>query len=547
MADPKLRIIPLGGLGEIGCNMMVVEYDDNLIVVDAGLMFPDNDMLGIDIVIPDFRYVVERADKLRAIIITHGHEDHIGALPYLLARVQAPVYATRLTRGLIEVKLAEAGVSNADLHTINSSDVLALPPFRIEFFHVCHSIPDGLGLAIDTPAGLIVHSGDFKLDPTPVDGRPTEFGRLEEIGARGVLLLLSDSTNAEKPGTTPSEQVLGHTLERVFAAAEGRVIVATFASNISRVQQVMDTAHAHGRRLAVVGSSMVHNVRIARELGYLTVPDGLMLPVDDIDKLPDHNLTVICTGSQGEPTSALVRMSNQDSRAITVHEGDTIVVSATSIPGNEEMINRTLNNLFRLGADVLYDDVLDVHVSGHASQEEQKTMIRLIQPKFFVPIHGEYRHLVLHGRLAEQCGVTQDRVIIMETGDVLELNAQEAEIVDHISDTPTLVDGLGVGDIEQTVLDDRRALAADGFIVVVIVIDKYTGGSVNEPQLITRGFVHEVASAEVLAQGKQLVMRQVQLGGTRAELIERVRSTLQRFAFDQTGRRPIIVPVINKV
>ena len=527
--------------------MLLVEYGDDMIVIDAGLMFPDNDMLGVDIIIPDMSYLSERAHCVRGIIITHGHEDHVGALRYLLDRVVAPIYATRLTRGLIEGKLAEAGIHHADLHTIAPGDLLDIPPFRIEFFHVSHSIPDGVGLGIQTPVGLVVHSGDFKLDHSPADGRRTDFAKLAELGGRGVLLLLSDSTNAEKPGYTPSEQLIAETLSRVFAGAKGRIIVATFASNISRVQQIIAAAQYYGRKIAVVGRSMVNNVRIARDLGYLDVPDGLMLTIDQLDQTPDHQVTLLCTGSQGEPTSALVRMGQNRFRPISVNPGDTVIISATPIPGNEEFVNRTLDNLFRLGANVFYDEVLDVHVSGHASQEEQKLMINMIQPKYFVPIHGEYRHLILHSKLAHQCGVPLENVFVMETGDVLEIDGNGAEIIDHVADTRVFVDGHGVGDIEQTVLEERRLLAYNGFLIAVVMLDKYSGSLTGEPQIVTRGFLYEAESADLLAQAKQDIAELVQRGGTRQEISERLKKYLARFALRETGRRPIVIPVVTKV
>jgi len=547
VASDKLRIVPLGGLGEIGRNMLVVEYGESIIVIDAGLMFPENHMLGIDIVIPDLTYVLERSDRVEAIIITHGHEDHIGALPYLLREVRAPIYATRLTRGLIEVRLRDARIHEADLRTISARDVLSIGPFKIEFFHVSHSIPDGVGLGIFTPAGLVVHSGDFKFDHSPVDGQRTDFARLAELGSRGVLLLLSDSTNAETQGYTPSEQVIGETISRAFSLAKGRVIVATFASNISRVQQIIDTSCACGRSVAVVGRSMVNNVRIASELGYLKIPEGVLLTTQQLDQLPPERATLICTGSQGEPTSALVRMGRGSFRSVSLVPGDTVIVSATPIPGNEEMVNRTLDNLFRLGANVLYDELLDVHVSGHASQEEQKMMINLIRPKYFVPIHGEYRHLILHGKLAEQCAVERDNIFIMETGDVLEIADGEAQVVDKVSDSYVYVDGLGVGDVGQRVLEDRRLLSRNGFLVAQVAIDKYTGDMLGEPQIVTRGFVYEEEAGELLEQAKQEAARAVEGGGSRSEIAKRLERYLARFAFQEIGRRPVIVPIVNKV
>jgi ribonuclease J len=543
----KLRIIPLGGLGEIGRNMLVIDCAESMIVVDVGLMFPENDMLGVDIIIPDFSYVIERADRLKAIIITHGHEDHIGALPYLLAEVRAPIYATPLTQGLIDVKLREARIRDVELNTIQPGDSLQIGPFNIEFFHVSHSIPDGVGLSIDTPFGLLVHSGDFKFDHSPVDGKRTDFAKLAELGGRGVRLLLSDSTNAERSGYTPSEQVLGETIARIFAGARGRVIVATFASNISRVQQVMDTARLYGRRVGVVGRSMVSNVRIARSLGYLDVPDDVLLTVEQLEQLPDDRVTLICTGSQGEPTSALVRMGRGQLRSVSVTPGDTVIVSATPIPGNEEFVNRTLDDLFRLGANVYYDEVLDVHVSGHAAQEEQKMMVNLIQPQYFVPIHGEYRHLVLHGQLAERCGVDPDNIFIIETGDVLEMDAQGVRVVETVAEGHVVVDGRGISDAGQGIMQERQVLAHNGFLVAIVTLDKYTGGIVGDPELVTRGFVYEAELADLVVRARAEIEKVVAWGGSRAEVTDRLRTSLGRFAYEETGRRPIVIPVVNRV
>ncbi len=547
MASSKLRIMALGGLGEIGRNMLVFEYEGRLLIVDAGLMIPENDMFGVDLVIPDLSYVLERAEQVVGVVVTHGHEDHTGALPYLLERVHAPVYATRLTRGLIEVKLREAKITDADLHTIDPQDVVLLEPFCVEFYRVSHSIPDGVGLAISTPVGLVVHSGDFKFDHSPVDGRPTDFARLAELGARGVLLLLSDSTNAESRGYTPSEQALGETLARSFAQAQGRVIVATFASNISRLQQVMDIAARMGRRVAVVGRSMVTNVRLARELGYLNVGEDTLLSVEQLDQLPDREAVLICTGSQGEPTSALVRMGQGTFRAVGVRPGDTVIVSASPIPGNEEMVNRTLDNLCRLGADVYYDEVLDVHVSGHASQEEQKMMINLVRPQYFVPIHGEYRHLVLHAKSARQCGIPAERVFVLETGDVLEIDGSGGEVVDRAGGDYVYVDGLGVGDVRDAVIDDRRHLSQNGIILAVVAVDTYTNGLVGQPQIVTRGFIDEGEANGLLDRARDEVARAVAEGGTRSEMQARIDSGLRRFARQETGRHPMVVPVVTRV
>ena len=547
MEEGKLYITPLGGVGEIGRNMMLVEYGDSCIVIDAGLMFPENDMLGIDIVIPDLTYIFEHRDHVRAVILTHGHQDHIGALPYLMSEVKVPVYATQLTRGLAEVKLREYGVHDIEFRTIVPDDVLSLDPFRIEFFRVCHSIPDGVGLAIHTPVGLIVHSGDFKFDHSPVNERRTDFAKLAEMGGQGVLLLLSDSTNAETRGYTPSEQEIGQTFERIFSVAPGRVIVATFASNISRVQQIMEVASRHGRKVGVTGRSMTNNVGMARELGYLEIADQVMLPLDGLGELPHRKVALVCTGSQGEPTSALVRMSLNENRNVQIIPGDTVIISAAPIPGNEEMINRTINNLFRLGANVYYDELLDVHVSGHASQEEQKLMISLVRPKFFVPIHGEYRHLVLHAQLAEQVGVPHENIIIVESGNVLEVTPQSVQVVDTISEDYVFVDGRGVGDVGQVVLRDRKLLVENGFLMAVVTLDSATGRVLAGPEIVSRGFVYVPESEKLLERARQQVMKVVERGGSRTAIARRIRDALTRLAYQEVGRRPVIVPVVLEV
>jgi ribonuclease J len=512
--DNRLRIIPLGGLGEIGRNMLVFEYNDDLVVVDAGLMFPDTDMLGVDIVLPDMSYLYQHADQVRGIIITHGHEDHIGALPYLLERVHAPVYATALTRGLIEVKLPEAQVRTAEMYTIK---------------------------------GTIVHSGDFKFDHKPVDGRPTDFDRLASLGAEGVLLLLSDSTNAERAGYTPSESVLGETLARMISEAEGRVIVASFASNISRIQQVIDASVRLGRRVAIVGRSMVRNVTVARSLGYLNVDDDALLPVDQIDGVDPQRVTVLCTGSQGEPTSALVRMGKGEYRAVTVGPGDSIIVSASPIPGNEEMINRTLDALFRLGASVYYDEVMDVHVSGHASQEEQKMLLNLVRPRYFVPIHGEYRHLVWHSRLAEQCGVLRENIFVLESGQVLEIDEDGPRRAGKVTEGIYYVDGSAVAAMEQSIQAERSSMSRNGVLVATVVLDKYTNSIVGEPHLESRGFMYEAETDGIAERIKAEIVQVVARGGSRSEMLQRLDTSLKRMALAETGRRPIVIPVLLKV
>jgi ribonuclease J len=548
LSENTLRLIPLGGVGEIGKNMMLMEHGEDMIVIDAGLMFPENYMLGIDIVIPDISYLLEHKEKVRGIIITHGHEDHIGGLPYVLPQVNAPIYATKLTRGLIEVKLKEHRLLKATtLHTIQPGDILDLGPFRIEFFRVCHSIPDGVGLIVETPVGLVVHSGDFKFDHSPVDGRLTDFSKLAELGGRGVLVLLSDSTNAETPGYTHSEQEIGETFDRIFSKATGRVIVATFASNISRIQQVIDVAERHNRRVGVVGRSMVNNVKMATELGYLNVSPDMLLTIGEINQLPPRKVVMVCTGSQGEPTSALVRMASDEYRSISIRPGDTVIVSATPIPGNEELINHTLNNLFRLGADVYYDELLDVHVSGHASREEQKLMINLIKPRFFVPIHGDYRHLVLHAQMAEQLGIPAKNIFVIESGQVIELDGDEGWLGEEVGGGYVFVDGLGVGDVGQVVLRDRQHLSRDGFLIAVVAVDEKTGELLAEPDIISRGFVYIRESEELIEQAKEQVLIALEKSSSPAVIRTKIKETLSEFLYEQIRRRPMILPMVIEV
>ena len=548
MSQDCLRIIPLGGIGQIGKNMMVFEYDDQLMIVDCGLMFPESDMLGIDVVIPDMNYVFERKDRVRAIVVTHGHEDHVGGLPYLMQQVNAPLYATRLTRGLIEVKLKEHHLlDGAELHTVTPEDVLELDPFKVEFFRVCHSIPDGVGLGITTPVGLVVHSGDFKFDQTPVDGKLTDFAKLAELGGRGVHVLFSDSTNSETEGQTPSEQVVGETFDRIFARAQGRIIVATFASNISRVQQVADTARKHGRRVGLVGRSMVNYAKQAAKLGYLDLdPDELLSP-QQMNSLPPDQVAIACTGSQGEPTSALVRMALGEHRQVNVRPGDSVIVSATPIPGNEELVNRTINNLFRADAKVFHHARMQVHVSGHGSREEHKLMLNLIRPRFFVPIHGEYRHLVHHARMAEDVGIPKENIFIAESGTVLEFGSDWGRINGQVTEGHVMVDGSGIGDIGNVVLRDRHLLSRDGFVVVVVAVDADTGEVLEGPDIITRGFIYIRESGDLIDEAELCVLDALENSESAATPSNKIKRSLAGFLYEQTKRRPIILPVVMEV
>lgn len=542
-----LRIVPLGGAGEVGKNMTVIELGETAIVIDCGLMFPQSDMLGIDLVIPDVSYLLEAPDYLEGIFLTHGHEDHIGALPYVLRQINVPLYATRLTRGLIEIKLREAGLlDSTEIHTIAPGEQVRVGPFNVEPFHVCHSIPDSVGFAIDTPYGLVVHTGEYKFDYTPVHGRLTDYGALTEYGRRGVLALMADSTNAERPGYTPSEQVVSEAFQKVFSQAKGRIIVSTFASNISRVQQVIDCALRYNRRLGVVGRSMVENVRMARNLGYLKAPDDMFLRPEDLERLPPAQVAIVCTGTQGEPTSALVRMANQEHRQVNIQYGDSVILSATPIPGNEELVHRTLDNLFRLGATVYYHRLLPVHVSGHASQEEQKMMISLTQPRYFIPFGGEYRHLVLHGQLAQGLGIPEENVFVVENGQVIEFDDEGGRLGERVTAGHVLIDGLGIGDVGEVVLRDRRLLSHDGFVVVVVALDETSGELIEGPDIVSRGFVYMRDAEDLIEEAKDLVI-EVLSNGHRDTASSLIRDTLAEFLYRRTRRRPMIFPVVLEV
>ncbi len=472
----KLRIIPLGGLGEVGKNMMVYEYQNQYLIVDTGMMFPENDMLGIDYIIPDFEYLKNKSHQVVGIVVTHGHEDHIGAIHHVIEQIPAPIFATPLTLGLIEVKLARHGMANkADLRRVQAGETVQIGPFKVEFFHVCHSIPDGVGLGITTPAGLVIHTGDFKFDHTPVDGWPTDYAKLAELSSRGVDLLLADSTNAERQGWTPSEKVIGPALDSVFKDAPGRVIVATFASLISRMQQVADAAVRHNRKLAFVGMSMVDNAKIARKMGYLIVPDETLVTIEQALNLPPKKVTLMCTGSQGEPSSIMGRLSTGTNRQFEVEPTDTIVLSSHPIPGNEEPVSRTINRLLRMGANVITDSIAPIHVSGHASQEEQKLLLNLVRPKHFMPIHGELRQLKRHAFLATQVGIEKENIVIVENGQVVELGNGKISLGERIPGGYIFVEGGSIGEVDTAVMREREQLARSGIFLINLTVDKHSG------------------------------------------------------------------------
>ncbi|MBI5703762.1 MAG: ribonuclease J [Chloroflexota bacterium] len=541
----KLKIIPLGGLGEVGKNMTAYEYQNQILVVDAGIMFPHNDMMGIDYIIPDFEYLLDKADKVVGIIITHGHEDHIGAIHHLVREVPAPIYATPLTRGLIEVKLARNNASGlVQLHTIEAGKSAKIGPFEVEFFHICHSIPDAVGLGITTPAGLVVHMSDFKFDQTPVDGWPTDFAKLAEFSKRGVDILLADSTNAERPGWTPSEKIIGPAFDKVFTEAPGRVIVATFASLISRIQQVADATARHGRKMALAGSSMIDNVKIARKLGYLEIPDELLVPIEQALQMQDHKVTIMCTGSQGEPSSIVGRLSAGTNRQFDIKPNDTVVLSSHPIPGNEETISKTINRLLRRGANVIYDAILPIHVSGHASQEELKLLLNMVKPKYFIPIHGELRQLKRHGQLAVEVGIPKENVIVVENGQIVELSGKNIKIGERIPGGYVFVDGQSIGEVDFSVMREREQLARNGIFLIDISVDKLNGKLLHEPEIITRGFVSQEEAEELLPEVRRHIMDVVNNGGWDSE--KDIANTVKSYLYEYTKRRPMVLVTLSK-
>ncbi len=551
--EKKVNIIPLGGLGEIGKNMMAIECDEDIIVVDAGMMFPEDEMLGVDFVIPDFRYLEKKVKNIRGIIITHGHEDHIGALPYVLRKIPVPVYGTRLTLGLIKNKLAELEPAiPAELNCIKPRTSIQLGVFKVEFFRVSHSIPDGVGLGIYTPLGLIIHTGDFKIDQTPINGEATDFHKIAEMCKDGALALLSDSTNVEKEGYTLSEKEIGEIFKQIFRTAPGRIIVTTFASNVNRIQQIIDASVIYNRKVCLMGMSMEKVVNMAQELGYLSIPSKTLISVDELKDVPLKRTVIITTGSQGEPMSALSRMSMHTHKHIKISKGDTVIISARTIPGNEVSISRTINNLFKLGAEVAYENVSEVHVSGHASQEELKWMFNMVHPKYFIPIHGEYRHLVHHGKLAQKLGLAVKNIFIMENGMKLGITKEKAMLDEKVEAGQILIDGKGIGDIGSVVLRDRQHLAQDGMVIVVVTIDQQSAKLIASPEIISRGFVYVREADELMNEAKikvkNFLEELVQEGTTNWPAIKSgIKSTLSKYLFDMTERRPMILPVIVEV
>ncbi|HLZ56061.1 MAG TPA: ribonuclease J [Ktedonosporobacter sp.] len=555
MTKEKIRLVPLGGLGEIGKNMMVVEYGNDIIIIDAGVMFPDEEMFGVDLVIPDTSYLADKKHRIRGILITHGHEDHVGGLPYILPMLDfPPMYATRLTQGLINVKLKEHRMlDKATVNVITPGDQVELGECVAGFFRVNHSIPDSVGIVLHTPLGAIVHTGDYKFDYTPVDGKPADIGTLGRIGNEGVLLMMGDSTRVESPGYTPSERVINDSFDKIFANAPGRIMLATFASLISRVQQVADTAARYERFIALVGRSMINNVQMAMELGYLNIPKGMLIRVEDINKFRPDQVVIICTGSQGEPTSALTRIANQDHRQVRIQPGDTIILSATPVPGNEKHVHRTINSLFRQGAEVFYQGISNVHVSGHGAQEELKLMLTLVRPKYFLPVHGEYRQLVLHAKLAYSLGIPEENIVVAEDGDMIEVGEDGIKMVNHTTSGNVFVDGLSVGDVGQIVLRDRKVLSQDGILMVVLTIDKETGQPLAGPDIVSRGFVYMRDAEELLESAREHVLESfVELNGSHAGsdwsfVKDKIKHTLSEFLYEKTRRRPMILPVVMEV
>lgn len=551
--EKKLKIIPLGGLQEIGKNITAFEFENDIIVVDCGISFPEDELLGIDLVIPDISYLVKNKDKVRGIVLTHGHEDHIGAIAYFLKEINVPVYGTKLTLGLVEYKLEEHGLlSKVKLVNVVHGETIELGCFKVEFIHSTHSIPDSVALAVHTPIGVVVHTSDFKIDYTPISGEPMELARLAELGKKGVLLLMCDSTNVEKEGYTLSERTVGTTFEEIFARAKGRILIATFASNVHRVQQAVNAAVKFNRRVAICGRSMVNVVDAAMKLGYMNAPEGVMIDVEDIDRYAPENLVIITTGSQGEPMSALSRIAASEHRKVEINPGDTVIISANPIPGNEKLISKVINDLFKKGAEVIYEALADVHVSGHACQEELKLIHALVKPKYFMPVHGEYRHLKQHANLAKKLGMPSGNIFVMDIGKVLEISGEGARITGNVPAGRVLVDGSGVGDVGNIVLRDRRHLSQDGLIVVVITIEGDTGNVAAGPDIISRGFVYVKESEDLMEEIRELVRHTLENQNEKRKSDwsgkkSAIKDELRDFLYEKTKRKPMILPIIVEV
>lgn len=548
----KLKIIPLGGLYEVGKNITVIEYEDDIIIIDCGMIFPEDEMLGIDVVIPDITYLLKNKEKIKGIILTHGHEDHIGALPYVLKKINTPIFGARLTLGLVENKLKEHNISNAVLNIVNPSQSIKIGQFEIDFIRTTHSIPDSLALAIHTPVGTIVHTGDFKVDYTPINGEAMDFQKFAELGKKGVLVLLADSTNVERPGYTMSEKTVGDTFNDIFLTAKQRIIVATFASNIHRVQQIINAAVLFDRKVVVSGRSMVNVVKVATELGYLDVPEGTLIDINDMNRFPSNKIVVITTGSQGEPMSALARIASSEHKKMELMPGDLVIISASPIPGNEKTVSKVINQLFKRGANVIYEALADVHVSGHACQEELKLIHTILKPKFFIPVHGEYRHLKQHSELAQELGMPKENIFIAENGSVVEFTKNSGTITGTVPAGNILVDGLGVGDVGNIVLRDRKHLSEDGLIVVVVTISKQEGYVISGPDIVSRGFVY-VRESEDLMEEARTVVRDVLAECEKnkitdwATLKSNIKDALRNFLYEKIKRNPMILPIIMEV
>lgn len=546
----KLKVIPLGGLGEIGKNITVFEFGEDIVIVDCGIAFPEDEMMGIDLVLPDITYLKNNRDKIKGIVLTHGHEDHIGALPFILKDISVPVYGTKLTLGLLKNKLEEHKMlSNTVMQTIQQGEIIKLGVFQVEFIRSYHSIADAVALAIHTPVGVVVHTSDFKVDYTPIEGAPIDLAKFAELGKKGVLLLMCDSTNAEREGYTMSEKTVGESFDRIFQNATGRILVATFASNVHRIQQIINGAVDFDRKIALSGRSMVNVVKVALELGYLNAPEGTFIDIKDINKYPSEKLMIITTGSQGEPMAALSRMASASNRQVEIVPGDLVVISATPIPGNEKMVSRTVNRLFQLGAHVIYESLAEIHVSGHACREELKLIHSIVKPKFFMPVHGEYRHLKHHAHLAQSLGMSTDNIFIMSIGKVLELDANTAKISGSVPSGRVFVDGLGIGDVGNIVLRDRKLLSQDGMVILIITIDKETGLAISSPDIISRGFIYMRESEYLISEMRDITRKVIDeyQGKDWSTMKSKVKQSLGDYLYNTTKRTPMILPIIVEI